>query len=143
MKDPRDYRFCGYAAALTGVKSIRQGLMGYLEPTDWARAAAEYRTLLLVTGGSANRSDKTVLDPRAIEAELARGGELSVGQVLRLRVRHLTDGVFLGSREFVNERFGRHRDHFGARRNDGARPIRAVPLSELRVMRDLRVDTFG
>jgi len=95
VTDPKDYRFCGYAAALTGAKSIRQGLMRFLEPSAWTTAAAEYRRLLLVTGGSANRSDKTVLDRAAIKAELARGGELSLGQVLRLRVRHLTDGIIL------------------------------------------------
>jgi len=143
VKDPQDYRFCGYAAALTGAKAIRQGLMSFLKPADWVKAAAEYRMLLFVTGGSANRSDKAVLDPQAIKAELARGGELSLGQVLRLRVRHLTDGVFLGSKEFVNEMFARHRDRFGSRRKDGARPIRGVALPDIRVMRDLRVNTIG
>ncbi len=34
-------------------------------------------------------------------AELARGRELGLGQVLRLRLRRLTDGVFLGSKAFV------------------------------------------
>jgi len=143
VQDPKDYRFCGYAAALTGAKAIRLGLMSFLEPADWARASAEYRMLLFVTGGSANRSDQAVLDPQFIKAELARGGELSLGQVLRLRVRHLTDGVFLGSEAFVNEMFARHRDRFGARRKDGPRPIRGVPLPELRVMRDLRIDAIG
>ena len=87
--------------------------------------------------------DKAVLDPAAIKAELARGGELSLGQVLRLRVRHLTDGVFLGSKEFVDEMFARHRDRFSAKRKDGARPIHGVPLPEIRVMRDLRVDAIA
>ena len=48
--------------------------MSFLEPTDWANGAAEYRTLLLVTRGSASRIGKAVLDPRFIKAELARGG---------------------------------------------------------------------
>ena len=48
-----------------------------------------------MTGGSANRSDKFVLAPEVIKAELARGEELGLGQVLRLRVRHLTEGVIL------------------------------------------------
>jgi len=117
--------------------------MSFLEPADWAKAAAEYRRTLFVTGGSANRSDQAVLDPQAIKAELARGGGLSLGQVLRLRVRHFTEGVFLRSKEFVNERFTRHRDRFGARRKGGARAIRGVPLPEIRMMRDLRVGVIG
>ena len=78
-----------------------------------------------------------------IKAELARGGELGLGQVLRLRVRHFTDGVILGSKDFVNELFVRHRDRFGTRRQDGARPIRGVPLPEISVLRDLRVNAIG
>ena len=143
VKDPKEYRFCGYAAALNGVAAMRQGLLSFLVEKNWAKGAAEYRMLLFVTGGSANRSDKVVLDPEAIKAELARGGELGLGQVLRLRVRHLTDGVILGSKDFVNEMFIRHRDRFGARRKDGARPIRGVPLPGISVMRDLRVNAIG
>ena len=143
VQDPKDYRFCGYAAALVGAESIRRGLMSFLGQKDWASTAGEYRMLLFVTGGSANGSDKRVLDPEVIRAELARGGELGLGQVLRLRVRHFTDGMVLGSKEFVNEMFIQHRERFGPKRKDGARPIRGVPLPGISVMRDLRVDTVG
>jgi len=143
VKDPKDYRFCGYAAALVGDSAIRKGLMSFLESTEWSQAAAEYRMLLFVTAGSANGSDKQVLGPEAIKAELARGGELGMGQVLRLRIRHFTEGVFLGSKEFVNEMFARHRDRFGPKRKDGARPIRGVPLPGISVLRDLRVNAIG
>ena len=46
---------------------------------------------------------------------MAQGGELSLGQVLRLRVRHMSDGVALGTRAFVNEVFTLHREKFGPR----------------------------
>jgi len=36
-------------------------------------------------------------------------GELSLGQVLRLRVRHMSDGMALGTRAFVEEVFTLHR----------------------------------
>ena len=117
--------------------------MSFLEPREWPKAAAEYRRLLFITGRSANRSDKVALDPAVIKAELARGEELGLGQVLRSRVRHLTDGVVLGSREFVNEMFLRHRDRFGPRRKDGARLIRGVPLAGINVLRDLRFNAMG
>ena len=143
VQDPKDYRHCGYAAALVGAASIRRGLMSFLEPKEWVNAAAEYRMLLFVTGGSANRSDKRMLDPEAIKAELARGGELGLGQVLRLRIRHLTDGVILGSKEFVDDMFLKYRDRFGAKRRDGARAIHGVPLPGINALRDLRVDAIG
>ena len=143
VSDPKDYRHCGYAAALVGNRRIQQGLMSFLEPQDWPAAAAAYRRLLFVTAGSANASDKQVLDPDTIRAELARGGELGGGQVLRLRIRHFSDGVVLGSREFVDQQFMRFRDRFSPKRKDGARPIRGVPLPGISVLRDLRVDAIG
>ena len=74
---------------------------------------------------------------------IAQGGELSLGQVLRLRVRHMSDGVALGTREFVNEVFARHREKFGKKRKDGARPIRALSAFGLTALRDLRVRALG
>lgn len=143
VEDPKDYRHCGYAAALAGDAEAREGLKAVTGEVEWGRAAAEYRKFLFTTAGTANHSDKRVLDPGVIRAELERGGELGVGQVLRLRIRHLTDGVILGSKDFVDAMHREYRDRFGPRRKDGARPIRCVPLPLLRVLRDLRVDTVG
>ena len=39
--------------------------------------------------------------------------EQGLGQVFRLRVRNFTAGVFLCSKDFVNEMFLRHCDRFG------------------------------
>ncbi|MFO1458397.1 MAG: transposase [Verrucomicrobiota bacterium] len=143
VKDPKEYRFCGYTQALAGNPVLRQGLMSCLKSETWSKAAAEYRTSLFVTGGSSGRSDKVAMDRETILAELRRGGRLSLGQILRLRVRHMTDGLVLGSREFVNEIFLRHREEFGPNRRDGARRIRGLPLLEIRVLRDLQVRAVG
>jgi hypothetical protein len=143
VPDPKEYRFCGYAQALAGNGVLRKGLMGCLKAGNWSEAAAEYRRSLPVTAGSSGRSDKVAVDRETILAELRRGGELSVGQILRLRVRHLSDGVVLGSKVFVNEVFLRHREKFGPRRKDGARRIRGLPLPDIRVLRDLQVRTLG
>ena len=81
---------------------------------------------LFVGVGAAHQSGKVILDKDKIKAVIEQGGELSLGQILRLRVRHMSDGVALGSRAFVNEVFTLHREKFGAKRKDGARPIRAL-----------------
>ena len=78
-----------------------------------------------------------------IKEVIAQGGELSLGQVLRLRVRHLSDGVALGTKAFVNEVFTRYREKFGPKRKDGARPIRALASIGLNALRDLRVRALG
>ena len=66
---------------------------------------------------------------------------MSVPQLLRLRVRYFGAGLVLGSREFVEKAFERHREHFGIKRRDGAREMRG--FGQLRVMRDLRQDVIG
>lgn len=143
VSDPKDYRFCGYSAALTGNPVVRNGLMSFLSGRSWGAAAAQYRLNLFTTAGVAGHSDKQALDKTAIRAELARGGRLSLPEILRLRVRHLTAGVAIGSRDFVNQVFAHHRSHFGPKRLEGARPIRGVPLPHLKTLRDLRVNAIG
>jgi hypothetical protein len=117
--------------------------MTFLSGRSWNSAAAEYRLNLFTTGGVAGHSEKKSIDRDVIRAELARGGRLSLPEILRLRVRHLTAGVAIGSKDFVNQIFQHHRSHFGPKRLDGARPIRGVPLPHLKTLRDLRVNAIG
>jgi hypothetical protein len=121
----------------------RKGLMSFHPETKWGECAAAYRMRLFVGGGAAHLSGKVVLDKEKIKEVLAQGGELSLGQVLRLRVRHMSDGVALGTRAFVKEVFVRHREKFGPKRKSGARPIRALASIGLNALRDLRVRAFG
>lgn len=139
VEDPKDYRFCGYAAALAGRRSAQRGLMSFQRAKDWKAGAAEYRQGLYVRGAVAGQSGKVVVERERIKQVLRQGGQLSRAEVLRLRLRYLSDGVALGSREFVEEIFVVHREKFGPRRKNGARPIRAAPLNPLCTLRDLRV----
>jgi REP element-mobilizing transposase RayT len=141
--DPKDYRFCGYAAALAGNKLARAGLMSFQKATEWKQGAAEYRKRLFVGAGVSGGSQKAVLDREKIKRVLEAGGELSQGEILRLRLRHMTDGVVLGSKGFVNEIFALHREKFGPKRQSGARPIRGLPLGGLNSLRDLRVSVVS
>ena len=144
VEDPKDYRFCGYAAAVAGNVLARKGLLSFLgKKGSWGEGAAAYRLRLFVGGGATRQSGKAVIDKEKIKSVIEQGGELSLGEVLRLRVRHMTDGVVLGSKEFVNEVFELHREKFGAKRKDGARPIRALASIGLNALRDLRVRALG
>ena len=143
VEDPKDYRFCGYASAVAGNALARKGLMSFQGKPSWGACAAAYRMRLFVGAGAAHQSGKVVLDKEKIKEVIEQGGELSLGQVLRLRVRHMSDGVALGSRTFVNEVFTLHREKFGPKRKDGARPIRALSSIGLNALRDLRVRALG
>ena len=48
---------------------------------------------LFAVGGSANQSGKVLIDKEKIKEVIAQGGKLSLAEVLRLRVRHLSDGA--------------------------------------------------
>ena len=123
--------------ARKGLLSIRK------DQASWKSCAASYRMRLFVRGGTTHQSGKVTLDKEKIKAVIEQGGELSLAEVLRLRVRHMSDGVALGSRAFVDEVFTLHREKFGAKRKDGARPIRALASIGMTALRDLRVRALG
>lgn len=144
VTDPKDYRWCGYAEAEAGNRGARSGLASCSKSEDWAEAARSYREVLLVKSGWAGRSGKVALSAAEIRKELKRGGELALGQALRLRVRYFSDGVLLGSRDFVNEVYEEFRDRFGRNRRTGARKLRGLgAMAGLATLRDLRLRAVG
>jgi len=65
-----------------------------------------------------------------------RGLEAEVQELLG-RFKSFSAGVAIGSREFIEEVFRERRECFGAKRKDGARPIREAETG-LFAMRSLR-----
>jgi hypothetical protein len=61
-----------------------------------------------------------------VEKVLSKGGKLSAGESLRCKMRYLSDGMVLGTKEFVNGVFKAARERFGEKRKSGARPMREV-----------------
>ena len=59
------------------------------------------------------------------------GGRLGVGEALRCKIRHFTEGLVLGSVEFVEAHFQRYRRHFSAYRMRGSRPIECMAAFDL------------
>jgi hypothetical protein len=152
VKDPKDYRYCGYGEAVGGSGVARAGLEevmreGDVEP-DWGLAASKYRELLYLVGEARGQAETgSTVRPGfsydAVQAVLDQKGRLSLGEVLRCRVRYFTDGAILGSREFVEEAFSRHRRHFGAKRQGGARSMEGAEWGDMYTVRQLRVDVIG
>jgi putative transposase len=105
VKDPKDCRFCGYAAPWAGNKLARQGLRSFSEHRKWAACAAAYRMRLFVGAGAAKQSGNVVLEWEQIKEAQAQGGKLSLGQVIRLRVRHMSDGMALVERDLDNRQY--------------------------------------
>jgi len=152
VKDPNDYRYCGYGEAMGGLKSAREGLMAVIRGGDadesWGAASARYRQLLYVSGEAHGIREngqpvKKGFSSEAVEAVIAQKGKLPLNEILRSRVRYFTDGAIIGSKVFVEEAFGRHRAHFSEKRESGAKPMKGGDWGDLFTARQLRVDIFG
>ncbi|MBX3744394.1 MAG: transposase [Verrucomicrobiae bacterium] len=139
VADPGKYAYGGYAAALGGVRAMRKSLTEMLGAKDWPAAAAAYRALMGFSEGGVGKAGRGAAGKEAAGQEPGSEAPVSVSDLLRRRIRHMTDGVFLGSEAFVNAMWERHREKFDRRRKSGARPIRGAELPGLRVLRNLRV----
>jgi hypothetical protein len=148
VDDPKDYRWCGYAEAAASDTSARKGLAAALG-IGVDGLLEEYRKLLFRQGEEREGTDeqgrplRRGFDRETMLKVLAEGGTLPCSEYLKLRIRYWIDGAVLGSREYVNSVFERHRDRFGPRRTTGARAVRGLSGLALSCLRDLRVRVAG
>ena len=137
--DPKDYRHCGYAAAIGGDQRCQKGIMQIMGMDSWKKASIAYRLLLMKRGHKQVSGKKGAVARKLLLETLEREGQLPRSELLRLRVRYFSDGLVLGSEIFVEEVFEQYRSHFGDKRKSGARPIKGLPDDSLKVIRDLRL----
>jgi putative transposase len=138
VEDPKDYRFCGYGAAVGGSIAARKGLGRVMREEDsWGRIQCAYRKYLYIEGR------RRAFKAEHVEKVLSDGGKLPIETLLRCRVRYFSDGVALGSRVFVESVFERCRGQFGPRRREGAQAMRYGEWKGLCTMRDLRFDPIS
>jgi REP element-mobilizing transposase RayT len=164
VKDPKDYRWCGYGEAMGGGTAARLGLCQVVGHADggakaWdtpatakgMSAAEVYRCWLFedgreradVSSGSAEkqRQKRAGIGSEEAAAEKQRQGKLSRAALLRCRVRYFTDGLVLGTKSYVDGVFAHYRSHFGPRRTSGARALREDAQASLFSARQLSVRT--
>ena len=148
VQDPKDYRWCGYGEAVAGNTLARQGLAAALG-AQLSEVLSEYRKWIYQQGEQTEGTDeqgnplRQGFQKQQVLKVLAEGGQLPPTTYLRLRIRYLTDGALLGSREWVDQVFQRHRDRFGPQRTTGARPLRGLAGLGLSCLRDLRLRVTG
>lgn len=130
VEDPKDYRWCGYAEAVSGKCEARRGLVvitGHrlalsprqnpaTEPPPGAecisQALADYRMLLFGKGSApaAHKAHAASIPIEEVQKVLKSGGKLPAHILLRSRVRYLTRGLILGTHDFVKTQLEeRHR----------------------------------
>jgi REP element-mobilizing transposase RayT len=156
VKDPKDYRWCGYGeamagvgAALEGVQFLAAALQGGREESP-AGSLEIYRKHLYLEGderregvGPDGRPVRGSLSGEEVAKVLAAKGKLPLSEYLRCRVRYFCDGAVFGGREYVEGIFKEYRKRFGPKRKTGARPMRGLKDAPVYTVRDLRLDVFG
>jgi len=158
-KDPKDYRFCGYAEAVAGNRRARAGLgrvwAGWVggprkagsgagersaEPGLREAALRAHRRLLFAKGAEdASEADRAAM-LKVLEKE---DGVLPKGAVLRCRVRYFTDGAVLGSAAFVRSFTERWQAERERKRPPKVNPLKGADWGDLAVLRGLRRRVFG
>ena len=100
-----------------------------------------YRKWVYSSGDSSkSTAQKQPFDRKDVKRVWEEDGELTPFELMQCKVRYFSDGVALGSREFVESLFDSRRNHFSERRETGARKVRCKPLEGLFALRDLRLD---
>lgn len=138
VDDPKDYPYCGYAAALAGSLRCQEGLKRMMRVESWEEAASAYRVFLMGKGHRLARGKAGRISRELLLKTLARRGHLSLPELLRLRVRYFTEGLVFGSEAFVEKVFEEYPSHFGKKRKVRARLIEELPEAGLSVIQNLR-----
>ena len=146
VEDPKDYVWSSYGAGLRGNAAAVAGMEALWGRGKGVRGVLSAHRLFLYEEGSEERvpaegekAKRYGIEVGRVWAERRRGGRLPLGAMLRLRVRHLTDGAVVGSGEFVGRVMGRRAD--GSVR-EGV-PMRFGEWGGLHAARNLRVDVVG
>lgn len=102
VSDPKDYRFCGYAEAVAGSRESLTGLEMVIG--SGGKALSAYRVLLFGVGSAPREGEAPrITREEALKVMERQKGELSTAVLLRCRMRYFTDGVIIGSKQFVRE----------------------------------------
>jgi REP element-mobilizing transposase RayT len=132
VHDPKDYRWCGYAEAVSTGGKIAKNLCSSVGMLAMNRTETEtlaaYRMALFGKGGSTKRGDSkaAVILQELCEQVDREGGELPLGENLMRRIPCYTRGGVVGSEEFVNEHLRKYRTETRQRLRSGIRPLQKI-----------------
>ncbi|MFP4156270.1 MAG: transposase, partial [Opitutales bacterium] len=148
VSDPQDYRWCGYAASLAGVRAARAGLEQlFANLRNYAEAMASYRLILFGKGYEAKgalKEDRGRISADRLEQVLRDKGKVRLQELLRMRVRYFGDGLALGSRAFIAQVLRDHREAFGSKRRQAGTPLPETGDDFiLYSFRNLQCDVYG
>lgn len=148
VQDPKDYRWCGYAAGLAGQPLARLGIQRlFAGKRAYTEAIRSYRLILFGKGfgvkGSSDGTGRGKMSAQQVEAVLQQNGKVPIEELLRVRVRYFSDGLALGSKNFIERLFVENRSSFGSRRQRGGTALPESSWGQLHIVRNLRRRIYG
>ena len=141
---PESHRWSSYAEAMAGSAKAKAGIQEVMSawagrPLEVEESLREYRCQMYLQGeeriNAAGQVERRGLQREEVVAMVAQRGVVTMAEYLGCRVRYFSDGLAVGTREFVEGIFRRYRDGFGARRKDGARSLAGLPPGNLYALR--------
>jgi len=148
VKDPADYRWSSYGAAVEGDSAARAGLARL-----WSRgeesAMAAHRVLVFDAGSEEHvpedgeKSKRVGIPREKVEEVVRQGGKLPMKVFLRVKVRYLTAGAIIGSREFIRKVYEGRKAVLGENRSRISTPMRHGEWGGLHVFRNLGKKIIG
>ncbi|MFP4673754.1 MAG: transposase, partial [Opitutales bacterium] len=136
-EDPKDYRFCGYAEAVANSPPARAGIASMLGAPE-ARALEEYRMLLFGKGAAPTPSGSSIPEDVADGVLKSEQGGMPLPVRFGCKIRHLTEGMVLGSIEFVREQLEGVQEARGRKRLPSVLPCMEPELENLAVASGMR-----
>ncbi|CAN5421887.1 hypothetical protein BH23VER1_BH23VER1_11370 [soil metagenome] len=145
-RDPKDYRFCAYAEAVAKDGAARSGLRIVVAGGDgdlpWQTVLSRYRLSLFGRGRRRRDADGRLLQRGFTDEEVERvegeDGVLALHELLRCRVRYMTQGAAVGGRAFLDRLLEARPEFFGSRRKTGGSKMRGGDWGGLHAVRDLQ-----
>lgn len=147
VDDPKDYRWCGYAASIGGNRNMRAAMVELFgQKHDYTEALQNYRLILFGKGCLSKgtvHSDTGTFSAKKLEAVIRSEGKVPAHELLRLRIRYFSDGLALGSKSFVESVFQEHRSAFGAKRKQAGTALPAGSWGQLHSLRNLKRHVYS
>jgi putative transposase len=151
VDDPKDYRFCGYAEAVSGLLKAKVGIRCvWARHTDGSQRkkfsldlALQMHRELIFGKHAADAGLSDVGRQQALKVLEQENAVLPKATVLRCRVRYFTDGAILGSAEFVRCFTGAWQLERGRKHPPKVNSLKGADWGDLAVICGLRRQVFS
>ena len=151
VKDPKDYRFCGYAEAVAEGGQAAQGLQaiwaayadGSLRSNVTLADALQMHRGLIFGQRASDAGISEMEHRQALKILEQQDAVLPKATVLRCRVRYFSDGAILGSAEFVRSFVDAWQVEKGRRYPPKVNSLRGADWQGLACIQGLRKAVFS